>query len=114
MARGDLLLVDLPPTPGGREQTGSRPAVAVQTDDVGSDLPTLMVVPLTGQLGALRFPFTVRIEPTTANGLTKPSVLLVFQLRAIDRRRVIAKLGRLEQEHIERLDTEMRSLLNLH
>ena len=72
-----------------------------------------MVVPLTGQTGALRFPYTIQVEPSDTNGLTQPSVLLIFQLRAIDRRRILDRIGRLEQHYIEQLDIEMRRLLSL-
>jgi mRNA interferase MazF len=112
MARGDVFRVDLPPAAGGREQAGLRPAIAVQAE-AGEILPTVMVVPVTSNLKAARFPFTVRVEPSTANGLTKPSVLLVFQLRAVDRQRIVVKIGHLEQEYLDQLDMEMRRLLNL-
>jgi mRNA-degrading endonuclease toxin of MazEF toxin-antitoxin module len=52
MARGDVLLVSLPPS-DRREQSGRRPAVAVQTDQAGE--PMLMVAPVTPNLAALRF-----------------------------------------------------------
>ncbi|MFQ5794965.1 MAG: type II toxin-antitoxin system PemK/MazF family toxin [Candidatus Bipolaricaulia bacterium] len=115
MARGDVLRVKLPLPPGGagREQAGRRPAIAVQTDVTSANLPTLMIVPLTGQLSALRFPHTIRVEPSNTNGLNQPSVLLVFQLRAIDQRRIIEVIGRLEEEYLDQLDAEMRRLLSL-
>ncbi|MGQ9625282.1 MAG: type II toxin-antitoxin system PemK/MazF family toxin [Anaerolineae bacterium] len=107
--------VELPPPLGGvgHEQAGRRPAIAVQADVASYNLPTLMRVPITGQLSALRFPYTIRVEPSNVNGLTQPSVLLVFQLRAIDRRRILETIGRLEQNYLDQLDAEMRRLLNL-
>ncbi|MFN0279073.1 MAG: type II toxin-antitoxin system PemK/MazF family toxin [Pyrinomonadaceae bacterium] len=81
MARGDVLLVSLPAS-GGREQSGRRPAVAVQTDIAGE--PMLMVAPITSNLKALRFNFAVQIEPSSENGLSQTSVVLVFQMRAMD------------------------------
>ena len=115
MARGDVLRVELPPPPGGagHEQAGRRPAIAVQADVMGITLPTLMIVPLTGQLSALRFPYTIRVEPSNVNGLTQPSVLLVFQLRAIDRQRILETIGRLEQDYLDQLDAEMQRMLGL-
>ena len=65
MARGDVLLVSLPPS-DRREQSGRRPAVAVQTDQAGE--PMLMVAPVTSSLAALRFAFSVRVEPSNENG----------------------------------------------
>ena len=80
MARGDVLLVSLPPS-DRREQSGRRPAVAVQTDQKGE--PMLMVAPITSNLAALRFAFTVSIEPSPDNGLSMKSVVMVFQMRAL-------------------------------
>ena len=72
-----------------------------------------MVVPVTGELAALRFAYTIRVEPSRTNGLTMPSVLLVFQLRAIDQTRIIETLGRLEKEYMDQLNMEMSRLLGL-
>ena len=79
MARGDVLLVTLPPS-DRREQSGRRPAIAVQTDLAGE--PMLLVAPVTSNLAALRFAFSVRVEPSSDNGLTTPSVVMVFQMRS--------------------------------
>jgi len=112
MPRGDIFSVELPYR-GGREQAGRRPAVAVQTNSTTSQLPTLMIVPMTSSLAALRFPHTVQIEASNTNGLTQPSVLLVFQLRAIDQKRVLHKIGKLEQHYLSQLDAEIKNLLDL-
>lgn len=82
MARGDVLLVNLPLS-DRREQSGRRPAVAVQTDVSGE--PMLMVAPVTSNLKALRFIFSVKIEPSAKNGLDSPSVVMVFQMRQLIR-----------------------------
>lgn len=113
MARGDVLRVELPSPDGSREQAGRRPAIAVQADVKGVSTPTAMVVPLTSNLEALRFPYTIRVEPSATNGLTQQSVLLVFQLRAIDRNRITGTIGTLEKECLVQLDVEMRRLLAL-
>lgn len=108
MARGDILLVGLPESER-REEKGNRPAVAVQADIASS--PMLMIVPVTSALAALRFPFTVRIEPSSTNGLTLPSVAMVFQLRAIDRKRIIRKIGELEADDLAQIDAEIWRML---
>ncbi|MDJ0599587.1 MAG: type II toxin-antitoxin system PemK/MazF family toxin [Crocosphaera sp.] len=108
MARGDIILVRLPSS-DQREETGNRPAIAVQTD--GSSSPMLIVVPLTSSLAALRFPFTVKIEPSLINGLTLPSVAMVFQLRAIDPKRIIRQIGKLESDYLEQVDIEIWRML---
>src|SRR6266853_1801863 len=94
MGRGDLLLVSLPSS-DHREQSGRRPAVAVQMDQEGE--PMLMVAPVTSNLAALRFAFSVRVEPSSENGLTAPSVIILFQMRDFDKGRIIRKIGRVTQ-----------------
>ncbi|SLM32747.1 Putative transcriptional modulator of MazE/toxin, MazF (sequence-specific endoribonuclease which cleaves mRNA to inhibit protein synthesis) [Desulfamplus magnetovallimortis] len=108
MARGDVLLIKLPVT-DGKEQSGRRPAVAVQADMNGE--PMLMVVPVTSNLYALRFAFSVRIEPSAENGLTMPSVVMVFQMRAIDKERIIKKIGAISKSDMILIDKEIWNML---
>lgn len=108
MAKGDILLVGLPNS-DRREQDGTRPAIAVQTNVATS--PMLMIVPVTSSLNATRFPFTVKIESSESNGLSKTSVAMVFQMRAIDKKRIIRKIGSLESEYLEQIDREIWQML---
>lgn len=113
MKRNDIVMVDLPPPLGGagREQVGRRPAVVVQDDMPG--LPTLLVAPLTSQLAAQRFPHTLRIEPSPENGLSMSSVILIFQLQVVDKRRVLRVIGQLEEPYVAQFDSELRQMLKL-
>ncbi len=113
MKRNDIVMVELPPPLGGtgREQTGCRPAVVAQDETPG--LPTILVAPLTSQLGALRFSHTLRVEPSTENGLSTPSVILLFQLQVVDKRRVQRVVGKLEEQYVEQFDSGLRQLLKL-
>jgi len=108
MARGDILLVRLPDS-DQREEKGSRPAIAVQTNIANS--PMLIVIPVTSSLGALRFSFAIKVEPSEQNGLSLPSVAMVFQMRAIDHRRIIRKIGELEPEYLTQIDAEIWRML---
>ncbi len=110
MARGDVLLVNLPAI-DGREQSGRRPAVAVQTDVAGE--PMLMVAPITSNLNALRFNFTVKIKPSEENGLDLPSIVMVFQMRAIDKARIIKTIGKLSAEDLAKIDNEIRQMFDV-
>ncbi len=110
MRPGDIYLVQLPTT-DGREQAGMRPAVVVQDPLAAGTLPTVLVVPLTSQLAAARFPGTFIIEPDRDNGLSVTSIGLVFQLRAIDRRRLRHRLGRLKPEQLEKIYNLLDTLL---
>lgn len=108
MARGDILLVSLP-SGDGREQSGCRPAVAVQTDVAGE--PMLMVAPVTSNLSAARFAFSIKIETSGENGLTQTSIVMIFQMRAIDKARIVKKIGKLSDEDLERVAAEIWRML---
>lgn len=110
MARGDVLLINLPSS-DKREQSGRRPAVAVQTDASGE--PMLMVAPITSNLNALRFKFSVKIEPSDENGLTQTSIVMIFQMRAIDKSRIIKAIGRLSHEDLKKVDLEIHRLFDI-
>ena len=107
MTPGDIYWIDLPPT-GGHEQSGRRPAIVLQDDDYAGNLPLVIVLPLTSAMSASRFAGTLILEPTASNGLRKPSVALVFQVRAVDRHTVQDKLGSVGEETL----TEIYSLLD--
>ena len=92
MTVGDIHWIELPPSTG-HEQSGRRPAIIVQDEASVGILPVVLTVPLTTASSTLRFPGTLRIQPATENGLSDPSVALVFQLRAVDRRRIGGRIG---------------------
>jgi mRNA interferase MazF len=92
---GELYWVEFPPA-DGHEQSGRRPAIALQDDTYASGVSVVFVIPVTGSLANLRFPATVRIDPSNANGLLVSSAALVFQARAIDRKRVGKRIGVIE------------------
>lgn len=114
MARGDVIIVNIPRSSGqtGHEQTGNRPAVVMQSDVNDSGLPTTIIIPFTSNLQAMRFPYTILVDPSPQNGLYTRSVLLVFQIRAIDKNRIGNIIGRLESSYIEILEDELKRLVN--
>lgn len=115
MQRGDIVLVDLPQVAGtsGHEQIGKRPALVVHNDATRNNLSVIMIVPMTSNLAAQNFAHTISIQPSQKNGLNMPSVLLVFQLRAIDKRRIVRKIGMIETSILEQVSSELKSLLGL-
>ena len=113
MRRGDVLDVDLPLVPGSRVQGGRRPAVLLLTDEASKVNPVVSVVPVTGTPEATRFQFTFQIAPSGANGLTAPSVALVFQMMAVDRIAIARVRGHLEEQYITQLDAVLREMLGL-
>lgn len=109
MNRGEIWLVSLP-FAAGREQHGQRPAVVIQDPAYGQGSPLVLLVPLTSQLGALRFPATVRLDPAPPNGLSVASVAMVFQTRALDRSRFVRRTGQLAANDLERILLELARL----
>jgi mRNA interferase MazF len=90
-------------------RAGGGPAVAVQTDLAGE--PMLVVAPITSNLAALRFAFSVRVEPSPENGLTLPSIVMVFQLRTVDKQRLVRKIGQMSRADMARIDAEIWRML---
>ena len=115
MNRGDVVRVELPRPAGppGREQFGSRPAIVLQHDGDIASLPTVLIVPLTSRLAAIRFPGAFTVSPTGVNGLDVESVVLTHQLRAIDRGCIRGVIGRLDSNDLAKLESQTRSLLGL-
>ena len=97
MIPGEMYWVEFPPS-NGHEQAGRRPAIVIQDDTFAGSLALSLVVPVTGQPANARFPGTVAITPSGQNGLLKPSVVLVFQARAMDRKRFRNRIGVLEPD----------------
>jgi|SRR3990172_8071338 len=115
MARGDIVLVELPEVKGsaGHEQLGKRPALIIHDDATSNVVSVIMIIPFTSKLSAQRFPHTILVQPSLANGLDVPSVLEVFQLRAIDKRRLSRTIGHIETNTMAQIENEIRLLLGL-
>jgi len=67
-------------------QAGERPAIVPTDDAFLPALPTVFNVPFTDSRGTLRYAGTLLVQPDGQNGLTVPSVALIFQYRALDQR----------------------------
>ena len=109
MKKGEIWLADLPYS-GGQEQEGLRPAVIFANAGFG----IVTIIPLTSNFQALRFQYTYQIEKSKMNGLSVDSIALVFQLRAIDLKRLKKKTGELENKHLKKLDELIIKYLNLY
>jgi mRNA interferase MazF len=102
MTVGEVYWVRFRPA-DGHEQAGHRPGIVLQDADVGGNLPTVLIVPLTAAPAARRFAGTVVIEAAAGNGLREESVALLFQLTVIDRVRVEDKMGEINPETLTSL-----------
>lgn len=108
MKKGEVWIVEIPGV-NGHEQRGLRPAIFIADTKAN----VAIVIPCTSNLQALRFPFTIRIEPSRENGLEIPSVALVLQLRAIDKKRLQKRVGRIDKSVLGKMDSMLRNLLML-
>jgi mRNA interferase MazF len=102
MRKGEVWRVALPFT-GGHNQAGERPALIVQNNSLIAALPTVLVVPFTSKLTAQRFPGTLVAQPDGSNGLTLPSVALVFQVGAQDKQDLLGNLGVLDSNSLAQI-----------
>src|SRR5262247_3085176 len=109
---GEIYSVEIPSS-NGHEQAGTRPAIVVQASQFETRLPTVLIIPLTSRLTAQTFPGTLTIQPDAENNLNMPSIALAFQLRAIDKRRLKRRIGRLSSALLAQVHQTMKELLQL-
>ncbi len=90
--RGELYYADLSPVVGS-EQGGIRPVLVVQNDTGNKYSPTVIAAAVTSKIHKARLP--THIELPQAFGLQKDSVILLEQIRTIDKRRLMSRIGEL-------------------
>lgn len=99
--RGAVYLVNLDPTIGA-EIKKTRPAVIIQNDVGNQYSPTTTIAPITSGLQA-EYPVEVEVRPPEG-GLKNDSLVLLNQIRTVDRRRLVRELGKLKPETMKRVD----------
>ena len=100
--RGDIFYADLSPVVGS-EQGGTRPVLIVQNDTGNKHSPTVIAAAITSQTGKARLP--THISLTGSNyGLSKDSIVLLEQVRTIDKRRLREHMGRLDETLMNQVD----------
>ena len=90
--RGELYYADLSPVVGS-EQGGVRPVLVVQNDTGNKYSPTVIAAAVTSKINKARLP--THIELPSAFGLAKDSVILLEQIRTIDKKRLMSRIGEL-------------------
>lgn len=93
--RGDIFYADLSPVVGS-EQGGVRPVLVVQNDVGNKYSPTVIAAAITSRINKAKLPTHIEIE-ATEYGLQKDSVVLLEQIRTIDKKRLREKIGRLDE-----------------
>jgi mRNA interferase MazF len=109
--RGDIYLVHFDPTVGHEIQK-TRPAVVIQNDVSNQFSPITIVAAISSQFSDPPFPREVVIGQEES-GLSKPSAVIVNQLRSVDRQRLSKKLGRLSGQSMWRVGEALKISLGL-
>ncbi len=92
--RGDIFYADLSPVVGS-EQGGLRPVLIIQNDVGNRYSPTVIAAAITSRMGKTRLPTHIDIHADKV-GLAKDSVILLEQIRTLDKRRLKEKMGHLD------------------
>lgn len=109
--RGDIYYADLSPVVGS-EQGGVRPVLIIQNDIGNKYSPTVIATAITSQINKAKLPTHIEISAKDY-GLVKDSVILLEQLRTIDKRRLREKIGRLDDELMEKVNDALNISLGL-
>ena len=110
--RGDIFYADLSPVVGS-EQGGVRPVLIVQNDTGNRHSPTVIAAAITSQTGKARLPTHISLAAMSC-GLPKDSVVLLEQIRTLDKRRLREHMGRVDETMMKQVDTAIAVSFGLH
>lgn len=110
-SRGDIYFADLNPVLGS-EQGGFRPVLIIQNDIGNKYSPTVIISAITSQIQKARLPTHVEL-PALLSGLEKDSVVLLEQVRTIDKRRLKKRIAKLDIEFMKKVDEGLELSLGL-
>ncbi len=103
--RGDIYYADLSPVIGS-EQGGVRPVLIVQNDIGNKYSPTVIAAAITSQINKAKLPTHIEIG-ALEYGLAKDSVILLEQIRTIDKKRLREKIGHLDDELMDKVNNAL-------
>jgi mRNA interferase MazF len=107
MKQKEVWLASLDPTVGA-EIRKSRPCVIVSCDDIGV-LPLKVVAPITDFKESFdEVPWMVKLIPNKLNGLSKPSVVDLFQVRSVSEQRLVKRLGVVEEKDFIKIGNALK------
>ena len=104
--RGDIYYADLSPVIGS-EQGGLRPVLIVQNDVGNRHSPTVIAAAITSKMGKTKLPTHIDI-PGVEAGLAKDSVILLEQIRTLDKKRLKEKMGHLDDGTMTHVDNAIQ------
>ncbi len=106
--RGDIYYADLSPVIGS-EQGGLRPVLIIQNDIGNRYSPTVIAAAITSKTGKTKLPTHIDVEKDTDNaqslGLARDSVILLEQVRTIDKRRLKERMGHLDDGTMQKVNS---------
>ena len=103
--RGDIYYADLSPVVGS-EQGGIRPVLIVQNDVGNKHSPTVIAAAITSQRDKSKLPTHIEVSGEKC-GLSKDSVVLLEQIRTIDKKRLKDRMGELDLNSMNRVNTAL-------
>jgi mRNA interferase MazF len=109
--RGDVYFADLSPVVGS-EQGGVRPVLVIQNDIGNRFSPTVIVAAITAQIQKAKLPTHVEID-AQRYGFERDSVILLEQIRTIDKQRLTDKITHLDDEMMEKVDDALQISVGL-
>ena len=109
--RGDIFYADLSPVVGS-EQGGVRPVLVIQNDVGNRYSPTTIVAAITSQINKAKLPTHVEL-PAGSYGLERDSVILLEQIRTIDKQRLLERVARLDAGAMRRVNVALEISLGL-
>lgn len=101
--RGDIYYADLSPVVGS-EQGGLRPVLIVQNDTGNRHSPTVIAAAITSQVGKARLPTHIELTAQSC-GLSRDSVILLEQIRTLDKSRLRERMGALSEPQMTEVDS---------
>ena len=104
--RGEIYYADQSPVVGS-EQGGIRPVLIVQNDVGNRHSPTVIAAAITSQKDKAKLPTHISVQAATC-GLTKDSIVLLEQIRTIDKRRLKDRMGALDPPSMTRVDNALQ------
>jgi mRNA interferase MazF len=109
--RGDVFFADLSPVVGS-EQGGVRPVLVIQNDIGNRFSPTVIVAAITAQIQKAKLPTHVEIDAKN-HGFDRDSVILLEQIRTIDKQRLTDKITHLDEDTMRKVDDALQISVGL-
>ena len=109
--RGDIYYADLSPVVGS-EQGGIRPVLIVQNDVGNKFSPTVIAAAITSQRFKTNLPTHIQVDAQGC-GLSKDSIVLLEQVRTIDKQRLKEKMGNLDEYDMNRVNQALSVSLGI-